>query len=45
MFECFFYPLLGKQNSPFLLLGTLRQGLQIELSKGPAIFVSPKIPL
>lgn len=37
--------LLGKQNSPFLLLGALRQGLHVELSKGPAIFVSPKIPL
>lgn len=34
-----------KKNLPFLLLGALRQGLHIELSKSPAVFVSPEVPL
>lgn len=33
------------RNSPLFLLGTLRQGLQVELQHVPSIFVSTEVSL
>lgn len=33
------------ETSPLLLLGALRQGLQVELQHVPSIFVSAEVPL